>query len=233
MKTEQKQLEILVIEDTPEHLEEAKRVSRLYKNVHFTFVSTEVEAEALYGSCDGIASDIFFPRTKETKPTFECGINAGSHAKELDLPLAYCTAGKSAHAREYDEFLDLYFQIFDGYVGFGSRPFFYSYSENPNEIPRKSWKSAFDYLLLKAAAASMTADSLDAQQYKLLENLFSGAIFDRGQFQKQIDGMMNENLSDEEALGGENGPYLTRTYGEDTCKRTLDFIRETIRTYRN
>jgi CheY-like chemotaxis protein len=72
MKMENKKLEILVIEDNPEHLKDAKSEiqKRIDKgeNINANYATTMLEAEELMEQkkFDGIISDIFFPYDSES-----------------------------------------------------------------------------------------------------------------------------------------------------------------------
>lgn len=142
---ENENLEILVVEDNPEHRAEAQTLWDMVRAKGITLQVYTVEdmdsltsalAERKY---DGIISDIFYPDVKG-QPEKENGISAIRLATEKGLPIVLCTSTyhHGARTEPVNKFChEQDVPLIDAYLG-----------ENPNGVAaHKNWASAYYEIL--------------------------------------------------------------------------------------
>ncbi len=148
-------MHILVIEDTPKHLADARQYANTLAGCTVDFATTLAEATRSLdrNSYDGVISDVFFPdEAGASAETFENAIALGKLCADIyRVHLVFNTAGNH-HGRKFDKFL---WETPRAVHNDNNRHFLTTgmiieaYPEDSNaEKNTKQWQAAFRYVLL-------------------------------------------------------------------------------------
>ncbi|MBI5391359.1 hypothetical protein HZB02_07780 [Candidatus Woesearchaeota archaeon] len=149
-------LEMLIIEDTPKHLADAKSTASQCVGINFTFASTYEEAEQHLQQkrFHAVASDIFFPLKAGEQPTSHGALNLGKLLDDAGTPFVYNTSGNH-HGEQYEAFRDarsnMGYKMAGNTYGFSTGKIIEAYLDTwEEEKGSKQWSAAINYAILLA-----------------------------------------------------------------------------------
>jgi CheY-like chemotaxis protein len=147
-------MRILVIEDSPKHLEDARRYAQQLAGCTVDFATTLAEAIDLLtaNNYDGAISDVFFPtETGASADTYESAITINDRLLKLRIHHVFNTAGNH-HGDKFQGFIwqtpvPMYGEHNGHFLTTGMM--IEAYPSNRNaEKNTKQWQAAFRYILL-------------------------------------------------------------------------------------
>ncbi len=224
---ESKKLELLVIEDNPKHLADAKAVSEQYQGITFTFASTLSEVKGLLEqkTYDAVVSDIFFPDREGEVPDdlVAAGvIVAYLLLEDTQTPFVYNTAGNH-HGKAYQHFQGaLYYQLrnFDhseNWARKNSGKIIEAYPEDSStEKDTKQWSAAINYAIILARSTEQS----DIVTREIDAFLPFASYGDYGGLTQTMRHALDESI-----------PVEGYHRADKTSVPTLEFIRSTISEY--
>lgn len=148
--------QILIVEDNPQHLNDAKKIAAGYGGIEFTFASDLQEAKCLLQQYifDAAVSDIFFPLQKDGESTSDSAVEIAVLLNDNKIPFVYNTSGNH-HDRPYEEFRKNLRVKSKAPDGFGSGKIIESYE---GESAGKQWMASISYAILLGNTFSLTEE---------------------------------------------------------------------------
>ena len=197
-------LEILVTEDNPKHLADARLVSDEYANISFSFASTLQEAEDLVrqNKYYAVVTDVFFPAQEGEEPTSDSGLRLAKLVDSLGIPFVYNTAGNH-HGRALAQFVTESRKIWDNF-GFDTGKLIEAYPrDQDSESETKQWNAAFNYAILLARAQELDEET------KLRVGCFThfGSYGDYGKLTETMQRSLDESVPIEDLCRKQYRPY--------------------------